>query len=753
MIERIKNKRISTYLVLTIVFLLVVNISLGYLLMRQTKNSIVTLMQTRMLDISNTAAAMIDGDTLRTVTPADEGTEDYETIMRTLSYFQDNIDLKYIYCIRDMGDGTFTFGLDPTVEDPGEFGSPIVYTDALYRASQGIPSADEEHYEDAWGQFYSAYSPVYDSRGKVAGIIAVDFDAAWYNQQLATLTRTTVIVAVLSLLVGGGIVTAIVTRDQNRLRSIHGQLNELETTLMHEMGNDPATEPFLHDFNEDPASIDDLGKQIQSMQTELKSQIAQVHVQAYQDGLTGVKSKHAYLQMEKSVDEKLSRGTLSDFAVVVCDVNGLKKINDTLGHKAGDDYIRKASRMICELFDHSPVYRIGGDEFTVILTGRDYENRHWLMRELHARSTAHISTQDTTQEAIVSGGMAEYIPGQDRHLHEVFERADSAMYEEKTLLKSLGAATRDDEAERAEEDADLDSILATSIRKHILIADDIETNREMLGDLLCEDYDILYASDGVETLEILRSRRDEIALLILDLYMPNMTGREVLTEMQVDEDLVSVPVMVLTVDQDAELDCLKLGAMDFIPKPYPDIEIVKARIAKCIELSENRDLIRYTQRDKLTGLFNVDYFIRYVERFDQQFRGTAFDAVACDVNKFYSLNEQYGRQFGDLVLRSIGISMKKLARKTGGIGCRKGSDTFLLYCPHREDYDQLLRKFLADLFIEEDTADKVTLRFGVFAEARQEEDIERRFDCAVLAAEHVRNEPEKICGFYAYERG
>ncbi len=95
------------------------------------------------------------------------------------------------------------------------------------------------------------------------------------------------------------------------------------------------------------------------------------------------------------------------------------------------------------------------DEFTVVLTGRDYENRHWLMRELHARSTAHISTQDTTQVAIVSGGMAEYIPGQDHHLHEVFERADSAMYEEKMLLKSLGAATRDDEAERAEEDEDL----------------------------------------------------------------------------------------------------------------------------------------------------------------------------------------------------------------------------------------------------------------------------------------------------------
>lgn len=215
---------------------------------------------------------------------------------------------------------------------------------------------------------------------------------------------------------------------------------------------------------------------------------------------------------------------------------------------------------------------------------------------------------------------------------------------------------------------------------------------------------------------------------------------------------MSIPVIVLTVDQDAELECLKLGAMDFIPKPYPDIEIVKARISKCIELSENRDLIRRTQRDKLTGLFNVDYFIRYVNRYDQHYKGASLDAVVCDVNRFYSVNEQYGRQFGDLVLRSIGISFSKLARKTGGIGCRKGGDTFLLYCPHQEDYEQLLKKFSEDLFVEKDTADKVNLRFGVYLNAQQEPDIEKRFACAKSAADSIENDPEKICGFYEQEQ-
>jgi len=744
--DKIKSKYTTKYLILVIVFLLALNISLGYLLMGQSKNSIITLIRTRMLDISNTAAAMLDGDDLETITPDDEGTEKYESVMRTLTYFQDNIDLKYIYCIRDMGDGTFTFGLDPTVEDPGEFGSPIVYTDALNKASQGTAAADDKYYEDAWGKFYSAYSPVFNSRGEVAGIVAVDFSAEWYDEQVATLTRTTVIVAIISLLVGVAIVVAIITRSRKKIDSIHGQLNELENTLMQEMGNvSVAEEKNFKDQeeNDDDLSMDALERQIQSMQAELRTQIAHVHGQAYQDSLTGVKSKYSYLETEKALDEKLSREVLPDFAVVVCDINGLKKINDTLGHKAGDDYIRKGCKMICDVFSHSPVYRVGGDEFVVLLTGRDYENRNILIRELHELSSDHI----LTNEAIVSGGLAEYIPGQDLSVREIFDRADATMYKEKMLLKSLGAVTRDEDAERDLHDPYLEDMPEFNLRRHILIADDILSNREMLGDLLEEDYDIFYAADGVETMKILREHKDEIALLLLDLYMPNMDGREVMKKMQIDAELMYIPVIVLTVDQDAELDSLKIGAMDFIPKPYPDVDIMKARISKCIELSENRDLIRHTQRDRLTGLFNFDYFIRYVERIDQQNEEAAFDALACDINQFHWVNEQYGRSFGDLALHNIGSGIRQLARKTGGIGCRTGGDTFLLYCPHRNDYEQLLRKFTDEVFVEKEMTEKVHLRFGVFLRAGKEPDIEERFTRARAAADSVGNDPQKICGY------
>ena len=458
------------------------------------------------------------------------------------------------------------------------------------------------------------------------------------------------------------------------------------------------------------------------------------------DSLTGVKNKHAYTQWEEIVNEGIKGGTQEPFAVVVCDINNLKSVNDLYGHKAGDSCIQSCSSKLCNIFTNSPVFRVGGDEFIIFLSGEDYYRRNELMTRVNAipKDPARIRMGET-----VSAGMAEYDKDKHRSLLNVVEEADKAMYARKQYLKETVLKTDD----KPESETASDYIPVIHARKAVLIADDIEMNREILGDLLEEDYDIFYAADGVETLQVLRDHAGEIDLVLLDLIMPDMSGREVIAEMQLDEELVSVPVIILTTDQKAELDCLRIGAMDFIPKPYPDIEIVKARINKCIELSEDRDLIRHTERDKLTGLLNKDYFFRYVYRLDHIYKDTTLDAVVCDVNRFYAINQQYGRKLGDRVLSDIGAALRKLARQIGGIGCRQGGDTFLLYCPHQEDYASLLRQFTADIFAEEETADKVSLRFGVFANAKREPDAEERFARASAAAERIKDDPNTICGY------
>ena len=171
---------------------------------------------------------------------------------------------------------------------------------------------------------------------------------------------------------------------------------------------------------------------------ESEEALGHVRAIAYTDPLTGVKNKRAFAEKEKEFDELISQEHCDDFSIVVCDVNGLKYINDTYGHKAGDEYIRSACRLICEIFQHSPVFRIGGDEFVVILTGRDHDNRASLLEELGSRVEANIGTDNV----IVASGISDYESGSDRTVHDVFERADSLMYIRKTELKEMGARSR-----------------------------------------------------------------------------------------------------------------------------------------------------------------------------------------------------------------------------------------------------------------------------------------------------------------------
>ncbi|MBQ9485214.1 MAG: GGDEF domain-containing protein [Clostridia bacterium] len=152
---------------------------------------------------------------------------------------------------------------------------------------------------------------------------------------------------------------------------------------------------------------------------------------ADKDALTGVKSKHAYAEAEKALNAKIRKKRNLEFAIVVCDVNDLKAVNDTFGHKAGDDHIKAGCSVVCNVFKRSPVYRIGGDEFAVILQGADYEQRFLLMEAMDNKMGQNI----TLGEVVVACGMADF-SAEDKNVAVVFNRADEAMYKNKTSLKN-----------------------------------------------------------------------------------------------------------------------------------------------------------------------------------------------------------------------------------------------------------------------------------------------------------------------------
>ena len=462
------------------------------------------------------------------------------------------------------------------------------------------------------------------------------------------------------------------------------------------------------------------------------------------DPMTHVKSKHAFILEENKYNELIPAGEAGEFAVVVCDVNGLKHVNDTLGHKAGDEYIISASRMVGDIFQHSPVYRIGGDEFVVIMTGRDFTMRKELMKLLHDRSIEHINSN----EVVVSGGISDYEKGSDPSFNTVFERADNLMYEEKQLLKGFGSITRDEQPEEEEKKNNSETPDILNVRKKILIVDDEEINRLILGNTLEKDYDIIYAADGVEALEKVKEV-PELDLMMLDVMMPRMNGREVLKIMKSDADMSGIPVLVFTADQESEIECLHFGAADFIPKPYPDPEIIKARVSRVLEFTQNREIVKSTERDSLTKLYNIDYFNKFVTMYDTHYPDMAMDAVVFNLNQFRMVNERYGREYADNILRRLGEQIKKTAREVGGVGSRQGIDTFLLYCPHREDYKDILDKITDALSEGEGSADgQVSLRVGVYPEVDKSLDIDRRFDRAKMAADLVRSGHAVPIGIY-----
>lgn len=161
---------------------------------------------------------------------------------------------------------------------------------------------------------------------------------------------------------------------------------------------------------------------------------------ARRDELTGTKNKNAYCELEASVQKEIDAGiSEKPFAIVVCDINGLKHINDTYGHKAGDAYIQAACKMICGVFSHSPIFRIGGDEFVAFLNSSDYYEREKLVDSLREKVRININAKEGP---VVSVGMAVYEPDIDRRVSEIFDRADNMMYEEKKYLKALGATIR-----------------------------------------------------------------------------------------------------------------------------------------------------------------------------------------------------------------------------------------------------------------------------------------------------------------------
>ena len=165
-------------------------------------------------------------------------------------------------------------------------------------------------------------------------------------------------------------------------------------------------------------------------ETEYKMKLEKANEEARFDLLTHCYNYLAYDEIKSDLNRRIQKGTI-DFALAMCDLNDLKIVNDTLGHFVGDQYLIESSEMIRGSFKHSKVYRVGGDEFIVVLEGEDYENRHELIKEFKKVSLEN-SKKNKPAIAIGLGEVNE----KTKSVDDVYQAADAAMYINKRTFKN-----------------------------------------------------------------------------------------------------------------------------------------------------------------------------------------------------------------------------------------------------------------------------------------------------------------------------
>lgn len=390
--------------------------------------------------------------------------EEYNEIREDLIQLKTNYpDVMYMYIYHFIPEGgEVIFDLDSDfsldADPPGKLYEPdpsvLEYMDDLC-AGKDIPVLTGDTTD---GYMLTYMRPVFNSKGEYACHVCVDFSMEDLHKQdlrfvlglLIALIIVMIIITVMDIIYMRWNITGPIDRMKNATdkfsyekESDHEENIRIMEDLNIRTGDEIEViyQLFVAFMKNNLKYMHNLSEAENDIKSK-DAQIGQISEEAYRDTLTSVGSKTAYTKKVKELNEAIHNGQC-DFAIVMVDMNDLKKINDVHGHKAGDMYIKGCCHLICETFKHSPVYRIGGDEFVAILQGQDLENRQSLVEGLRNDLSEAYSNEDLDPWLRYSAavGMADYA-SDDNTFELVFKRADQAMYEDKKRFKEQHGSYR-----------------------------------------------------------------------------------------------------------------------------------------------------------------------------------------------------------------------------------------------------------------------------------------------------------------------
>jgi len=369
--------------------------------------------------------------------------------MRTI---QDKGRFTYIYLVfMDTENARTIYLVDASYDDemcmPGSFDP---FTEKDYSVAKnpmdGLPVDIVETEEYGWT--LALGKPVVDQNGDIIAYFCADSSMTEItnlkNHYLLIIAAVLIGLALLTGILGVIAVNHFVVRPVKILsaasieycheddKNEHHQFGDLNIRAKDEIG-DLATSmvQMENDINDHVATLIKTANEL----IESREKEAEMRKAASIDALTQVKNKRALFSEEERLDREIRGGT-ANFAVVMIDMNNLKKINDTYGHEKGDEAIIDLCNTICSTFKRSPVFRTGGDEFVVILERHDLEHKDQLIASFR-ENAAKEETKKPWRGMSAALGCQTYDKERHNHFADVFKDADTEMYRVKTAMKSM----------------------------------------------------------------------------------------------------------------------------------------------------------------------------------------------------------------------------------------------------------------------------------------------------------------------------
>lgn len=287
------------------------------------------------------------------------------------------------------------------------------------------------------------------------------------------------------------------------------------------------------------------------------------------------------------------------------------------------------------------------------------------------------------------------------------------------------------------------------LRKKILIVEDNEFNRALLVEILSSQYETLEAENGKVGLEILEREKEAVSLILLDIVMPVMNGYEFLDALKANPAIASIPVIVTTQNEgeNDEIAALERGASDFVAKPYK-AKVILRRVASIIHLRENATMLNLFQKDRTTGLLSKEYFCQQAEKILRSNPDKTYDIICSDVENFKLINDAFGMQGGNKVLKTMGGICQKSTDTLGGICSRFHADQFVSMIEHTEGYSDELYEALTAETREKCGISNIVIKWGIYQTGDRKISVEQMYDWALQGARSIKGQYGRYYAFY-----